>query len=1016
MFVGVGASRVRDLFEQGKKNAPCIIFIDEIDAVGRHRGAGLGGGHDEREQTLNQLLVEMDGFESNEGVIIIAATNRPDVLDPALLRPGRFDRRIVVPRPDVRGRNGILAGPHAQGAARARDVDLEIIARGTPGFSGADLEYLVNEAALLAARQDKDEVEMRRLRGGQGQGPHGRRAPLDGHLRARRSAPPPSTRPATRWSRGSLRRRGRPGPQGHDHPARPRARRHPAAAAGGPPQHDARVRAEPDRDLLGGRVAEEIVFGQMTTGAGNDIEQATELARSMVSEWGMSEELGPLNFSSGKQEVFLGRDFAHERPTQRGHRAAHRRRDPPHRDRSSTSARPTILTEHRKELERIAEALLEHETHRRRRHRHAAPRRQASSARVAAVARSAKKPRRPRTRSAQAPAHPAAARQEGPRPSRRRRARVARGRCRRRLRIRRTRARRSSWAWSTSRPTRSPTAALRDTEAAIAHGRRLLRARAPTSSTSAARRPTRGDAGRRRRGAARASSRWSSALAAAGAARLDRHDQGGGRARGARGAARRSSTTSRAALFDPRMRDVVARPAPPTSCGHLRGALDRRGVRRARTRPIDVRRRGRAELADAVARAAPTRSRRAPGSIPGSGSARARRAQPRAASPAPATSARARLPVVVGPSRKWFLRRAAPERAIADATRRRRRVGRRRGRVRWRARRAGPRRRVPQRRACWCAAAERVQQRRRCARRAMPRAACFDGLTAARRCSTTIVDVALVYYLIYRLLLTIRGTRAAQMIVGIVLVGAAFFVAERLELTTVSWLLDNFISYFIILIIVVFQHDIRRALGRIGAERAAVRPPAGDDAHRSTRSSRRARSSRARAWARSSCSSATPRSRSSSTTRRAIDAALSRQLLVSLFVPATRQRAARRRGRDRQEPPHRARARAAAAVARDRPRPGVRHAPPRRARHHRGHRRGRGRRLRGARRDLAVLQGLDRARPRAGRCCAARSSACSPAARDRGDGRGGRGGGRGRQGDREHRRSRERRAADGEPA
>ena len=173
MFVGVGASRVRDLFEQGKKHAPCIIFIDEIDAVGRHRGAGLGGGHDEREQTLNQLLVEMDGFESNEGVIIIAATNRPDVLDPAILRPGRFDRRITVTRPDVRGREAILR-VHTKRTPLSPDVDLEIIARGTPGFSGADLENLVNEAALLAARQDKDALSDGRLRDGEGQGPHGR--------------------------------------------------------------------------------------------------------------------------------------------------------------------------------------------------------------------------------------------------------------------------------------------------------------------------------------------------------------------------------------------------------------------------------------------------------------------------------------------------------------------------------------------------------------------------------------------------------------------------------------------------------------------------------------------------------------------------------------------------------------------------------------------------------------------------------------------------------------------------
>ena len=183
MFVGVGASRVRDLFEQGKKNAPCIIFIDEIDAVGRHRGAGLGGGHDEREQTLNQLLVEMDGFETNEGVILIAATNRPDVLDPALLRPGRFDRRIVVPRPDVKGREGILKVHTRARAARRDDVDLELLARGTPGFSGADLENLVNEAALLAARKNKDTVDDDRLRGRQGQGHDGLRAQQHDHQR-----------------------------------------------------------------------------------------------------------------------------------------------------------------------------------------------------------------------------------------------------------------------------------------------------------------------------------------------------------------------------------------------------------------------------------------------------------------------------------------------------------------------------------------------------------------------------------------------------------------------------------------------------------------------------------------------------------------------------------------------------------------------------------------------------------------------------------------------------------------
>ena len=188
MFVGVGASRVRDMFEQAKKNAPCIIFIDEIDAVGRHRGAGLGGGNDEREQTLNQLLVEMDGFEANEGVILIAATNRPDVLDPALLRPGRFDRQIVVPNPDVNGREKILQGAHAQGAAGARRRRCKVIARGTPGFSGADLANLVNEAALLAARRNKRIVTHDRIRGRQGQGDDGRRAPLHGHDRGREEA------------------------------------------------------------------------------------------------------------------------------------------------------------------------------------------------------------------------------------------------------------------------------------------------------------------------------------------------------------------------------------------------------------------------------------------------------------------------------------------------------------------------------------------------------------------------------------------------------------------------------------------------------------------------------------------------------------------------------------------------------------------------------------------------------------------------------------------------------------
>ena len=235
MFVGVGASRVRDLFEQGKKNAPCIIFIDEIDAVGRHRGAGLGGGHDEREQTLNQLLVEMDGFESNEGVIIIAATNRPDVLDPALLRPGRFDRRIVVPRPDVRGREGILRVHTKQGAARRPTSTSTIIARGTPGLLGRRPREPRQRGGAARRAPGQGQGRHGRLRGGQGQGPHGRRAPVDGHLRAGEADHRlPRGRPRARRA-SSLPGR-RPGPQGHDHPARPRARRHPAAAGRGSPQ------------------------------------------------------------------------------------------------------------------------------------------------------------------------------------------------------------------------------------------------------------------------------------------------------------------------------------------------------------------------------------------------------------------------------------------------------------------------------------------------------------------------------------------------------------------------------------------------------------------------------------------------------------------------------------------------------------------------------------------------------------------------------------------------------------
>jgi cell division protease FtsH len=359
MFVGVGASRVRDLFEQGKKNAPCIIFIDEIDAVGRHRGAGLGGGHDEREQTLNQLLVEMDGFESNDGVIIIAATNRPDVLDPALLRPGRFDRRIVVPRPDLRGRIGILQ-VHTRKVPLGGGVDLEVIARGTPGFSGADLEFLVNEAALIAARSDKDKVEAEDFEEAKDKVLMGaeRRSMIISEKEKRTTAIHESGHALV------ARFVGAEADPVHKVTIIPRGR-----ALGLTQQLPPEDRLNMNRDfalnqiaiLMGGRVAEEIVFGQKTTGAGNDIERATELARSMVTEWGMSDEFGPLNFSSGKHEVFLGRDF------QQGNTLSEdtaKRIDAEIRRIVTTQYERAmnILTEHRKELEQIGEALLEYET------------------------------------------------------------------------------------------------------------------------------------------------------------------------------------------------------------------------------------------------------------------------------------------------------------------------------------------------------------------------------------------------------------------------------------------------------------------------------------------------------------------------------------------------------------------------------------------------------------------------------------------------------------------------------
>jgi cell division protease FtsH len=306
MFVGVGASRVRDLFVQGKKNAPCIIFIDEIDAVGRHRGAGLGGGHDEREQTLNQLLVEMDGFETNEGVILVAATNRPDVLDPALLRPGRFDRRVVVARPDVKGREGILR-VHIKRVPVSEDVDVELLARQTPGFAGADLENLVNEAALLAARQDKDRVAMRDFELAKDKVLMGtERRSMVLSFEERKNT-------AYHESGHALVAKLLPNADPvHKVTIIPRG-----MALGLTQQVPLDDRHTYDRGFLqdnltilfGGRVAEELVLGHQTTGAGNDIERATEMARKMVCEWGMSEKLGPMTFGKKEEEIFLGRDF-----------------------------------------------------------------------------------------------------------------------------------------------------------------------------------------------------------------------------------------------------------------------------------------------------------------------------------------------------------------------------------------------------------------------------------------------------------------------------------------------------------------------------------------------------------------------------------------------------------------------------------------------------------------------------------------------------------------------------------
>ncbi len=355
MFVGVGASRVRDLFEQGKKHAPCIIFIDEIDAVGRHRGSGMGGGHDEREQTLNQLLVEMDGFESNEGVIIIAATNRPDVLDPAILRPGRFDRRITVPRPDLKGRLGILQVHTRKVPLAPPDIELELIARGTPGFSGADLENLVNEAALLAARQDKDAVGMVDFE-------MAKDKVMMGSER-RSMVISDSEKKTTAWHEA-----------GHtlvalllpNHDPIHKVSIIPRGPALGVtmslPQED-RLGASREWALdricmiMGGRVAEELKFNQLTTGASDDIRKATQLARAMVMEYGMSEKVGPLSFVD-KEDSFMGmkqRDYSEDTAMQidaevKGFIIAQH-------DRAKQ-----LIGEHMDKLDGIANMLLERET------------------------------------------------------------------------------------------------------------------------------------------------------------------------------------------------------------------------------------------------------------------------------------------------------------------------------------------------------------------------------------------------------------------------------------------------------------------------------------------------------------------------------------------------------------------------------------------------------------------------------------------------------------------------------
>jgi cell division protease FtsH len=357
MFVGVGASRVRDLFEQGKKNAPCIIFIDEIDAVGRHRGAGLGGGHDEREQTLNQLLVEMDGFESNDGVILIAGTNRPDVLDPALLRPGRFDRRVVVDLPDLKGREGILR-VHTRSIPLAEDVDLAVIARGTPGFSGADIANLVNEAALSAARYDKKKVQMVDFEYAKDKVIMGveRKSMMMSDREKRNTAYHESGHTivaamlpaADPLHKVTIIPRGRALGLTQQLPTEDKY------------SYSKRYLEAMLAVLMGGRIAEEVFLNEITTGAGNDIERATGMARKMVCEWGMS-DLGPVTFGKKEEAIFLGREFAQHQDFSESTAIEIDREVRRILDKAYKTAHE-IINGNKNSLDRIARKLLERET------------------------------------------------------------------------------------------------------------------------------------------------------------------------------------------------------------------------------------------------------------------------------------------------------------------------------------------------------------------------------------------------------------------------------------------------------------------------------------------------------------------------------------------------------------------------------------------------------------------------------------------------------------------------------